>query len=98
MDYDLVITQPYNACIFCSGKILHIDFGDCFEASMNREKFPEKVSHFLPNSSDSSLVLISIFFLYALMGLFHTSYESYVAFSFPGAIQAYSHACESYGG
>ncbi|KAL6203830.1 hypothetical protein ACLB2K_027529 [Fragaria x ananassa] len=25
------------------GKILHIDFGDCFEASMNREKFPEKV-------------------------------------------------------
>ncbi|XP_056160918.1 serine/threonine-protein kinase TOR isoform X1 [Syzygium oleosum] len=26
-----------------SGKILHIDFGDCFEASMHREKFPEKV-------------------------------------------------------
>ncbi|XP_022866976.1 serine/threonine-protein kinase TOR-like, partial [Olea europaea var. sylvestris] len=26
-----------------SGKILHIDFGDCFEAAMNREKFPEKV-------------------------------------------------------
>ncbi|KAK4476961.1 hypothetical protein RD792_016131 [Penstemon davidsonii] len=26
-----------------SGKILHIDFGDCFEASMNRKKFPEKV-------------------------------------------------------
>ncbi|XP_038877543.1 serine/threonine-protein kinase TOR isoform X1 [Benincasa hispida] len=26
-----------------TGKILHIDFGDCFEASMNREKFPEKV-------------------------------------------------------
>ncbi|CAH9106244.1 unnamed protein product [Cuscuta europaea] len=26
-----------------SGKILHIDFGDCFEASMNRQKFPEKV-------------------------------------------------------
>ena len=26
-----------------SGKILHIDFGDCFEASQNREKFPEKV-------------------------------------------------------
>ncbi|GIL87381.1 hypothetical protein Vretimale_1690 [Volvox reticuliferus] len=26
-----------------SGKLLHIDFGDCFEASMNREKFPEKV-------------------------------------------------------
>jgi FKBP12-rapamycin complex-associated protein len=26
-----------------SGKLLHIDFGDCFEASMHREKFPEKV-------------------------------------------------------
>jgi phosphatidylinositol kinase/protein kinase (PI-3 family) len=23
--------------------VLHIDFGDCFEASMHREKFPEKV-------------------------------------------------------
>ncbi|XP_043814527.1 serine/threonine-protein kinase TOR isoform X2 [Manihot esculenta] len=27
-----------------SGKILHIGFGDCFQASMNREKFPEKVA------------------------------------------------------
>lgn len=26
-----------------SGKILHIDFGDCFETSMSREKFPERV-------------------------------------------------------
>ena len=26
-----------------SGKMLHIDFGDCFEASMHREKFPERV-------------------------------------------------------
>ena len=26
-----------------SGKILHIDFGDCFEASQHRDKFPEKV-------------------------------------------------------
>ena len=26
-----------------SGKIIHIDFGDCFEVSMKREKFPEKV-------------------------------------------------------
>lgn len=38
-------------CLLClhshsrrAGKLLHIDFGDCFEASMNREKFPEKVS------------------------------------------------------
>ncbi|XP_017494320.1 PREDICTED: serine/threonine-protein kinase mTOR-like, partial [Rhagoletis zephyria] len=26
-----------------SGKILHIDFGDCFEVAMNREKYPEKI-------------------------------------------------------
>ncbi|KAK9943792.1 hypothetical protein M0R45_009388 [Rubus argutus] len=26
-----------------SGKILHIEFGDCYEASMHRENFPEKV-------------------------------------------------------
>ncbi len=42
-----------------SGKILHIDFGDCFEASMNREKFPEKVSvFFCPNSLFVFLELI----------------------------------------
>ena len=33
-----------DVCCAFSGKILHIDFGDCFEASMNREKFPEKVN------------------------------------------------------
>jgi len=32
-----------------SGKIIHIDFGDCFEASMHREKFPEK----FPFSADA---------------------------------------------
>ena len=26
-----------------NGKILHIDFGDCFEVAMKREKFPEKI-------------------------------------------------------
>ncbi|KAJ8515424.1 hypothetical protein ONZ45_g7166 [Pleurotus djamor] len=26
-----------------SGKVVHIDFGDCFEVAMHREKFPEKV-------------------------------------------------------
>ena len=26
-----------------SGKIIHIDFGDCFEVAMQREKFPEKI-------------------------------------------------------
>lgn len=26
-----------------SGKVIHIDFGDCFEVAMHREKFPEKI-------------------------------------------------------
>ena len=26
-----------------TGKILHIDFGDCFEVAMHREKYPEKI-------------------------------------------------------
>jgi FKBP12-rapamycin complex-associated protein len=26
-----------------SGKITHIDFGDCFEVAMTREKFPEEI-------------------------------------------------------
>lgn len=26
-----------------TGKIIHIDFGDCFEVAMTREKFPEKI-------------------------------------------------------
>lgn len=26
-----------------SGRVVHIDFGDCFEVAMQREKFPEKV-------------------------------------------------------
>ena len=26
-----------------TGKIVHIDFGDCFEVAMKRNKFPEKV-------------------------------------------------------
>ncbi|ORX99768.1 PtdIns-3-kinase tor2 [Basidiobolus meristosporus CBS 931.73] len=26
-----------------SGKVIHIDFGDCFEVAMHREKFPERI-------------------------------------------------------
>ncbi|WVZ18620.1 hypothetical protein V8G54_005942 [Vigna mungo] len=32
-------------------EILHIDFGDCFEASMNREKFPKKVGRRIVHDS-----------------------------------------------
>ena len=26
-----------------SGRVLHIDFGDCFEVALHREKYPENV-------------------------------------------------------
>lgn len=26
-----------------TGRVVHIDFGDCFEVAMQRDKFPEKV-------------------------------------------------------
>jgi Phosphatidylinositol 3- and 4-kinase/FAT domain/FKBP12-rapamycin binding domain/Domain of unknown function (DUF3385)/FATC domain len=36
--------HPSNLMIERStGKIMHIDFGDCFEVAMRREKYPEKV-------------------------------------------------------
>ncbi|KIM44660.1 hypothetical protein M413DRAFT_25110 [Hebeloma cylindrosporum] len=37
--------HPSNVLLERStGKVVHIDFGDCFEVAMHREKFPEKVS------------------------------------------------------
>ena len=38
-----------------TGKIVHIDFGDCFEVAMDREKFPEKVPFRLTRMLVSSL-------------------------------------------
>ncbi|PVU91733.1 hypothetical protein BB561_004248 [Smittium simulii] len=36
--------HPSNLLIHnATGKVVHIDFGDCFEAAINREKFPETV-------------------------------------------------------
>ncbi|KAL3621477.1 hypothetical protein CASFOL_036389 [Castilleja foliolosa] len=43
-----------------SGKILHFDFGDCFEASMNREKFPEKVPFRLTRMLVKAMVVSGI--------------------------------------
>ncbi|KAG8142392.1 hypothetical protein E2320_006314 [Naja naja] len=40
----LAVMHPSNLMLDrLSGKILHIDFGDCFEVAMTREKFPEKI-------------------------------------------------------
>jgi hypothetical protein len=58
-----------------SGKILHIDFGDCFEASMNREKFPEKVTVFecceLKNLLTFTIFELVFLMLSSLLLIFH---------------------------
>eukprot|EP00899_Mesostigma_viride_P025256 jgi/Mesvir1/5915/Mv00684-RA.1 len=53
-----------------SGKILHIDFGDCFEASMNRDKFPEKVPFRLTR------MLVKAMEVSGIEGNFRTTCES----------------------
>ena len=35
--------HPSNIMLHTTGKVLHIDLGDCFEVALNRERFPEKV-------------------------------------------------------
>ena len=43
-----------------TGRILHIDFGDCFEVAMTREKFPEKIpfrlTRMLTNAMEASSI------------------------------------------
>lgn len=36
--------HPSNILIVrATGKVVHVDFGDCFEVAMHREKFPETI-------------------------------------------------------
>ena len=43
-----------------SGKIIHIDFGDCFEVAMIREKFPEKIPFRLTRMLINAMEVCSI--------------------------------------
>jgi FKBP12-rapamycin complex-associated protein len=43
-----------------SGKIIHIDFGDCFEAAMHRDKFPEKVPFRLTRMLVNAMEVVGI--------------------------------------
>lgn len=43
-----------------TGKILHIDFGDCFEVAMHREKFPEKIPFRLTRMLTSAMEVSGI--------------------------------------
>lgn len=62
-----------------TGKVVHIDFGDCFEVAMHREKFPETIpfrltrmlTHAMEVSLNSrhSLVELSFFTLQQVSGI-----------------------------
>ena len=47
-----------------SGKIVHIDFGDCFEVAVLREKFPEKVPFRLTRMLQNAMGAAGIHGLY----------------------------------
>ena len=53
-----------------SGKIVHIDFGDCFEVAMHREKYPEKIPFRLTR------MLIKAMEVSGIEGNFRSSCES----------------------
>ena len=44
-----------------SGKIIHIDFGDCFEVAMQRDKYPGKYSK--RRRSNIAVILVRIVFI-----------------------------------
>lgn len=50
-----------------TGKVVHIDFGDCFEVAMHREKFPEKVpfrlTRMLTHAMEVRLCIVSTYSL-----------------------------------
>lgn len=43
-----------------TGLVVHIDFGDCFEVAMTREKFPEKIPFRLTRMLRNALDVSSI--------------------------------------
>jgi FKBP12-rapamycin complex-associated protein len=53
-----------------TGKIIHIDFGDCFEVAMLRDKFPEKIPFRLTR------MLVSAMEVSGIEGSFRTTCES----------------------
>lgn len=55
-----------------SGKVIHIDFGDCFEVAMVREKFPEKIPFRLTR------MLINAMEVRNLMTIMNYAYQYYL--------------------
>jgi len=61
-----------------SGKIMHIDFGDCFEVAMTREKFPEKIPFRLTRMLINAMEVKSVIFVfYYYLILFASSVHFY---------------------
>jgi len=56
-----------------TGKVVHIDFGDCFEVAMHREKFPERIpfrlTRMLINAMEVSFFFFFFFFFFFLIFL-----------------------------
>lgn len=68
-----------------SGKVIHIDFGDCFEVAMVREKFPEKIpfrlTRMLINAMEVWLTHVMTIMNYAYQYcLVHTVFECLKSF------------------
>eukprot|EP00744_Colponema_vietnamica_P008408 GILI01011995.1.p1 GENE.GILI01011995.1~~GILI01011995.1.p1 ORF type:complete len:1399 (-),score=271.26 GILI01011995.1:57-3929(-) len=53
-----------------TGKVVHIDFGDCFEVAMSRDKFPEKVPFRMTR------MLRNVLEVFGEEGMFRSSAES----------------------
>lgn len=67
-----------------TGKIIHIDFGDCFEVAMHREKYPEKVPFRLTRMLINAMDVSGIDGLFktvceAVMGVLRENKESLMA-------------------
>ncbi|XP_064091213.1 serine/threonine-protein kinase mTOR-like [Macrobrachium nipponense] len=67
-----------------SGKIIHIDFGDCFEVAMTREKFPEKIPFRLTRMLINAMEVTGIDGTYrmtceSVMGLIRRNKDSLMA-------------------
>jgi len=54
-----------------TGKVVHIDFGDCFEVAMHREKFPERIpfrlTRMLINAMEVSFFFFFFFYFFFII-------------------------------
>lgn len=61
-----------------SGKIIHIDFGDCFEVAMAREKFPEKIPFRLTRMLINAMEVTTVLFCFMYNRFRNTNKRCYI--------------------